>query len=95
MANPPQSSDEVFQALAHALSPDPTHRQHSLDLLQRWATMPGYYSFLVGVFTQREGVPREIRLQAAVQFKNGLDKYWRKGAPKYAASSSERWPDWC
>ncbi|KAJ8297055.1 Importin-11 [Rhodotorula toruloides] len=81
MANPPQSSDEVFQALAHALSPDQTHRQHSLDLLQRWATMPGYYSFLVGVFTQREGVPREIRLQAAVQFKNGLDKYWRRGAP--------------
>ncbi|PRQ76874.1 Armadillo-type fold [Rhodotorula toruloides] len=81
MANPPQSSDEVFQALAHALSPDQTHRQHSLDLLQRWATMPGYYSFLVSVFTQREGVPREIRLQAAVQFKNGLDKYWRRGAP--------------
>ncbi|BGP28678.1 hypothetical protein JCM10296v2_000414 [Rhodotorula toruloides] len=89
MANPPQSSDEVFQALAHALSPDQMHRQHSLDLLQRWATMPGYYSFLVGVFAQREGVPREIRLQAAVQFKNGLDKYWRKGAPKYVHSSPD------
>ncbi|BGP21505.1 hypothetical protein JCM10295v2_000380 [Rhodotorula toruloides] len=89
MANPPQSSDEVFQALAHALSPDPTHRQRSLDLLQRWATMPGYYPFLVGVFTQREGLPREIRLQAAVQFKNGLDKYWRKGAPNAIAAEEK------
>ncbi|GAA6036573.1 hypothetical protein JCM8097_001232 [Rhodosporidiobolus ruineniae] len=80
MAQPPSSPQNVLQALSFALSPDPLQRDHSLQLLQGWATLPGYYSLLVGIFTAREGVQREIRLQAALQFKNGVDKYWRKGA---------------
>jgi hypothetical protein len=82
MAQPPSSPQDVLQALSYALSPDPQQRTHSLSLLQQWALLPGYYSLLVGIFTAREGVQREIRLQAALQFKNGVDKYWRKGAPK-------------
>jgi hypothetical protein len=78
----PSSPQDVLQALALALSPDPQQRSHSLSQLQQWATLPGYYSLLVGIFTARGGVQQEIRLQAALQFKNGVDKYWRKGAPK-------------
>ncbi|GAA6004411.1 hypothetical protein JCM10207_000715 [Rhodosporidiobolus poonsookiae] len=80
MAQPPSSPDDVLQALALALSPDPSQRSHSLSLLQNWATLPGYYALLTGIFTARQGVPPELRLQAALQFKNGVDKYWRKGA---------------
>lgn len=82
MAQPPSSPDDVLQALALALSPDPSQRSHSLSLLQNWATLPGYYALLTGIFTARQGVPPELRLQAALQFKNGVDKYWRKGAQK-------------
>lgn len=88
MAQPPSSPQDVLQALALALSPDPLQRSHSLSQLQQWAILPGYYSLLVGIFTATEGVQREIRLQAALQFKNGVDKYWRKGAQKYVPPSS-------
>ncbi|GAA5857039.1 hypothetical protein JCM8547_007927 [Rhodosporidiobolus lusitaniae] len=87
MVAPPSSPQDVLQALSFALSPDPAHRDHSLALLQGWATLPGYYSLLVDIFTARESVEGQIRLQAALQFKNGVDKYWRKGANKCVQSS--------
>lgn len=50
--------------------------------------MPSYYSSLVEIFANRElelGDEQQramIRLQAVLQFKNGTDKYWRRGAAK-------------
>ncbi|GAA5891120.1 hypothetical protein JCM6882_006430 [Rhodosporidiobolus microsporus] len=80
MTQLPSSPADVLQALAFALSPDPQQRAHSGQLLQGWSTLPGYYSLLVEIFTARDGVDRNIRLQAAVQFKNGIEKYWRRTA---------------
>ncbi|GJN91530.1 hypothetical protein Rhopal_004553-T1 [Rhodotorula paludigena] len=80
MAQPPDSPHAVYDALAHALSPDANLRQRSRHLLDQWATLPGYYAHLAAFVAAREGVPAEIRLQAALQFKNGVDRYWRKAA---------------
>ncbi|GAA5972295.1 hypothetical protein JCM11641_002396 [Rhodosporidiobolus odoratus] len=90
MAQPPSSPNDVLEALTYALSPDPSQRSHSLQLLQQWAILPGYYSLLVGIFTASEGVQWEIRLQAALQFKNGVDKYWRKGASNGIAPAEKQ-----
>ncbi|GAA5826975.1 hypothetical protein JCM11251_002187 [Rhodosporidiobolus azoricus] len=95
MAHAPSSSEDVLQALASALSPDLQQRQHSGQLLQGWATLPGYYSLLVQIFTAREGVETDVRLQAAVQFKNGIEKYWRRTAVKYVLSLEPNNPSGC
>lgn len=76
----------ILSALSLALSPSPTEREASLAQLSSWTTTFGYYSSLVDIFTNRQldlgPASREIKLQAAVQFKNGVDKYWRKTAVK-------------
>ncbi|BGP36629.1 hypothetical protein JCM10449v2_000530 [Rhodotorula kratochvilovae] len=80
MAAPPSSPNDVLQALAHALAPDPALRTAAGDQLAAWATLPGYYGYLVQAVEARAAVPPEIRQQAAIQLKNGVDRYWRKGA---------------
>lgn len=35
-------------------------------------------------------VPNEVRYLAIIQLKNGIDKYWRKTAPKYVIGISLR-----
>jgi hypothetical protein len=88
MTTPPESLLPVLSALASALSPNEIERAASLAQLQSWATVPGYYSSLVEIFANRAlqlgPASREIKLQAVVQFKNGVDKYWRRSATKYA-----------
>lgn len=86
MSPAPETLLPILSALSSALSPSQQERDASLAQLQAWATVPGYYPSLVEIFAnkQLELGPgyREIRLQAAVQFKNGVDKYWRRGAIK-------------
>ncbi|TNY19776.1 armadillo-type protein [Rhodotorula diobovata] len=89
MAAPPSSPNDVLEALAHALSPDPSSRKHAADLLAQWALLPGYYSHLVNAIHAREHVPAQIRQQAAIQLKNGVDRYWRRGA-LHAISPAEK-----
>ncbi|GAA5889895.1 hypothetical protein JCM5296_003642 [Sporobolomyces johnsonii] len=87
----PSSVNDVLHALSLALSPDPAERDHSLQLLQAWATLPGYYSSLIDLVGAKDpnAIQSEIRLQAALQFKNGVDKYWRKGAPNAIAPAEK------
>ncbi|GAA5950880.1 hypothetical protein JCM3765_004618 [Sporobolomyces pararoseus] len=82
---PPSSPLEVINCLSLALSPSPIERSNSLQALQSWSTLPGYYLYLTNIFTSREEevggvgvVNDQIRLQSLLQFKNGVDKYWRK-----------------
>ena len=88
MSPAPESLIPVLQALSSALSPSSATRQESLSLLSSWTTLPGYYSSLVEIFCNRDldlGNDRQravIRMQAVLQFKNGTDKYWRRGAVK-------------
>lgn len=81
---PAESLHPLLSALASALSPTEELRTASLAQLQSWTTLPGFYSSLVEIFANKElelgNGTREIRLQAVVQFKNGVEKYWRRGA---------------
>ncbi|GAA5831223.1 hypothetical protein JCM3766R1_002972 [Sporobolomyces carnicolor] len=90
---PPSSPSEVISALSLALSPSPLSRAESLAALQAWATLPGYYSYLTKIMTERgrpaAGIDDQVRLQALLQFKNGVDKYWRRSAPN-AISPDEK-----
>ncbi|GAA6047821.1 hypothetical protein JCM3770_004659 [Rhodotorula araucariae] len=81
MAAPASSPPgDVLQALANALAPDPALRSAAGTQLEAWAHAPGYYAHLVQTVQARTLVPPEIRQQAAIQLKNGVDRYWRKGA---------------
>jgi len=80
MAAPPSSPNAVLEALAHALSPDSALRNAAGVQLAAWATLPGYYAHLVQAVEARTHVPPDIRQQAAIQLKNGVDRYWRRGA---------------
>lgn len=89
MSPAPESLHPLLQALVSALSPSPDLRSSSLNQLQSWASsIPGYHASLVEIFANKdlelgtEQESRSIRLQAALQFKHGVEKYWRKGALK-------------
>ncbi|GAA5896429.1 karyopherin KAP120 [Sporobolomyces salmoneus] len=87
---PPSSPSEVISALSLALSPSPESRSQSLAALQAWSTLPGYYSYLTKILTERGGgIDDQVRLQALLQFKNGVDKYWRRSANN-AISAEEK-----
>ncbi|GAA5932542.1 hypothetical protein JCM3775_005950 [Rhodotorula graminis] len=89
MAAPPSSPTAVLEALAHALSPDTNLRKAAGDQLASWAILPGYYHHLVQAVEARHHVPPDIRQQAAIQLKNGVDRYWRRGAV-HAISPAEK-----
>lgn len=93
MAAPPSSPNAVLEALAHALSPDANLRNAAGDQLAGWATLPGYYHHLVHAIEARHHVPPDIRQQAAIQLKNGVDRYWRRGAAQCVPSPLP-WPLW-
>ncbi|GAA5866359.1 hypothetical protein JCM3774_006631 [Rhodotorula dairenensis] len=80
MADAPTSPHDVLQALQLSLASDPAALDHSRQLLGQWARAPRFYTYLVDVFTSREGIQLQVRVQAALQFKNGVERYWRKGA---------------
>ena len=37
-----------------------------------------------------KSLPLEVRYLAVIQLKNGIDKYWRKTATKYAPDSNSQ-----
>lgn len=85
------SLSQITATLDAALSPDPQTRQASLSQLQQWATVPTFYSNLTTIFATRDlNLAQTTRLQALVQFKNGVDKYWRKGSIKYVQPPAGR-----
>ncbi|ORY75687.1 armadillo-type protein [Leucosporidium creatinivorum] len=94
MSPAPETLLPILTALSSALSPSQAEREASLAQLQAWATVPNYYPSLVEIFANKEhdlgAGHREIRLQAAVQFKNGVDKYWRRAAVNAIAPEEKR-----
>lgn len=49
------------------------------EQLSNWEKQPGYYSALQDVFAN-SAIDRNVRYQAIIQLKNGIDKHWRKGS---------------
>ncbi|ETS74816.1 hypothetical protein PFICI_13300 [Pestalotiopsis fici W106-1] len=79
---PGEASPLGFQELCRTLqlastSPDHTQRQSAGQQLSSWEqTQIDYYPLLQLVFLDKS-LPREIRLLAIIQLKNGIDKHWR------------------
>lgn len=106
----PLTEGLLFHALRSASSTDPTQIQSGTKQLEAWATTKGFYPLLqvtvpqqrLGalaktdqrVFTDRN-LPLEVRYLAIIQLKNGIDKYWRKTATKYADPPTSTSPGPC
>jgi len=95
----PLTEGIMYHVLRAASSADPTQIQSGTKQLQVWQTAKGFYPLLQvreprrriealtnkgqRVFVDRN-LPLEVRYLAIIQLKNGIDKYWRKTASKYA-----------
>lgn len=86
MVAPPDSLVPLLTALQAGLSYSAAEREGALSQLKAWENAPGYYSSLVEIFANQElelgQSGPSLRLQAVLQFKNGVDTHWRKAAPK-------------
>ncbi|XP_055679188.1 importin-11 [Lutzomyia longipalpis] len=70
----------VFQALQCACSQNSELLKPAEQKLIEWEVEPGFYSILLRICTDHT-VDATVRWMAAVCFKNGVNKYWRKNAP--------------
>ncbi|KAK3886184.1 hypothetical protein Pcinc_009644 [Petrolisthes cinctipes] len=78
----------VLETLRQASSQDAAILKPAEQQLQLWETEPGFYSTLVQIFSDHS-VEVTVRWLAVLYFKNGVDRYWRKTAPK-AISEEEK-----
>lgn len=69
----------VYQALDMASSQDTVQIKQAEAKLAEWEVEPGFYTMLHDLFTDHS-VDMRVRWLAAVYFKNGVNKYWRKNA---------------
>ncbi|TAQ85162.1 hypothetical protein B7494_g6515 [Chlorociboria aeruginascens] len=77
----PLSPHQVLHALQSAGSSQQLSIQTGTQQLQTWETQPGYYTLLQAAYLDKS-LPSEVRYLAVIQLKNGIDKYWRRGATK-------------
>merc|ERR1719309_1911232 len=80
MASPVSGGEVVLGALGSAASQNPAMIKQAEEQLKGWETQPGFYTTLLNVFCDH-GIDVNIRWQAVLYFKNGVDRYWRKNAP--------------
>ncbi|KAI9705013.1 MAG: hypothetical protein M1836_006793 [Candelina mexicana] len=80
----PLSTQNLFNTLQAASSPNQQQVQTGSQQLQNWETQKGYYSLLQHLQTLfiDKSLPVETRYLAIILLKNGIDKYWRKFASK-------------
>ncbi|KAI8852002.1 armadillo-type protein [Chytridium lagenaria] len=74
----------MLQTLSRAVAVqggDVQDRAAAESQLKSWEGAPGYYISLLEI-SSREDVPFPTRHLAALNLKNGVDKYWRKKRPK-------------
>lgn len=69
----------VLQALQCACSQNSELLKPAEQKLSEWEVEPGFYSLLLGIYSDHT-IDVNVRWMAAVYFKNGIDKYWRKNA---------------
>lgn len=67
----------ILQALQLACSQDTTQLKQAESKLAEWEIEPGFYLMLMQVFSDQT-VDGNVRWMAAVYFKNGVNKYWRR-----------------
>ncbi|KAF9087787.1 Importin-11 [Mortierella sp. AD031] len=80
--------DSLLTVLAEAASQDPARMQNAVTQLQQWEATPQFNATLQDIFYDKS-LDTNLRWQAIIYLKNGIDKYWRKTA-KNAISPEEK-----
>lgn len=75
----PLTDQTLFNTLVWASSSSQQQIQTGTSQLQNWERHPEFYQRLQDQFLNLS-LPFEVRYLAAIQLKNGIDKYWRKTA---------------
>ncbi|KAG0042504.1 hypothetical protein BGZ83_000388 [Gryganskiella cystojenkinii] len=78
----------LLTVLAEAASQEQERMRNAVTQLQQWETTPQFNATLQDIFYDRS-VDTNIRWQAIIYLKNGIDKYWRKSA-KNAIAPEEK-----
>lgn len=73
-------SFQMLETLLHACSQDPNLLKPAEAKLTEWAKEPGFHQTLTQILSD-PSLDTGARFMACVCLKNGIDKYWRKGAP--------------
>ncbi|KAG0255568.1 hypothetical protein BG011_005046 [Mortierella polycephala] len=80
--------DALLSVLAEAASQEQARMKNAVTQLQQWETTPQFNATLQDIFYDRS-LDTNIRWQAIIYLKNGIDKYWRKNA-KNAIAPDEK-----
>lgn len=78
----------IIEALVFACSQDPAVLKLGEEYLREWESRPGFYTTLAKVLADRS-VDVPVRWMAITYIKNGVDRYWRPGAP-HAVNEEEK-----
>ncbi|KIX00839.1 uncharacterized protein Z518_09904 [Rhinocladiella mackenziei CBS 650.93] len=73
----PLSRTAVISTLTNASHPTAQSLKVATQQIGNWEKTPGYYALLQDVYADLS-LSHEVRFQAIIQLKNGIDKYWRK-----------------
>lgn len=71
----------VLETLKRAASQNAEVLKPAEEKLKEWETEPGFYSILWKIISNHS-IDTTVRWLAVLFFKNGVDRYWRKTAPK-------------
>ncbi|KAF9981405.1 hypothetical protein BGZ75_007340 [Mortierella antarctica] len=80
--------DALLAVLGEAASQEQARMQSAVTQLQQWETTPQFNATLQDIFYDRS-LDTNIRWQAIIYLKNGIDKYWRRAA-KNAIAPEEK-----
>lgn len=83
----PLSRHALLATLSSSLSSHQNLKTSSQQL-QNWESLNEFYSLLQDIYTDF-ALPQEVRFQAIIQLKNGIDKRWRKHS-NHAIPKAER-----
>ncbi|EXJ89858.1 hypothetical protein A1O3_02925 [Capronia epimyces CBS 606.96] len=67
----------VISTLTNASLPTAQALKVATQQIGNWEKTPGYFALLQDVYADLS-LSNEVRFQAIIQLKNGIDKYWRK-----------------
>ncbi|XP_077291113.1 importin beta11 isoform X2 [Arctopsyche grandis] len=79
----------VLDTLHRASNQDVEILKPAASKLSEWETERGFYPVLLSIFSNHS-IDSNVRWLAAVTFKNGVDRYWRKNAPNGITEDEKR-----
>uniref|UniRef100_A0A8D8V4U8 Importin-11 n=1 Tax=Cacopsylla melanoneura TaxID=428564 RepID=A0A8D8V4U8_9HEMI len=83
-----QAYSLVLETLQQASSQNPEILKPAEEKLKSWNTEPGFHLYLVNILKNRN-IDNTVRWLGVLCLKNGVDRYWRKGAPNEIENSEK------